>query len=602
MRRRRNDDKPFEFERDFRRAGARRAPLGAFPAPEYPLHGRKMREANRTHQTNRAHGFVETFTPELFKALRQGYSLSDLQADASAGFTVAVVSVPLAMALAVASGAPPASGLVAAIIGGFLISALGGSRFQIGGPASAFVVLVAKTVESHGVAGLVTATIMAGLILLFLGYMKLGSYIKYIPHSVPVGFTAGVALILFASQLKDLLGLQIAHEPTAFMRKLETVWSALTTIQIPTALLAVASLAFIIYQRRRAPRFSVMMTTIVVAGIVTWLLGLPVDTIGSRYGALPNTILAPHWPGLSFTTLLELTPTAIAIAILAAIESLLSAVVADGMTGARHNSNSELVAAGYANLLSGAFGRICCAGALTRTATNIRAGARTPLAGVFAALFLLGFVGFAAPLASHIPMATLAAALMMIAVDMIDRNAIISIFKRDRDEAMVLTVTFLMTVFRDAAEGIAVGVSFGSLLFIHRMAELVELQLIEDHPNDHADGDEAHRVPDIFIYRFDGPLFFGVASTIFDVLDSLDPSPAAFILVFRKTPFIDGSAAESFVAFAKKARNEGKRVIVVGANALVLRTINANLSDPAVIQLAADEKSARRDLVEGEAL
>lgn len=562
-----------------------------------------MTEEIHTRPRGPTRGFLDTFTPELINILRKGYSLSDLRADVAAGFTVSVVSVPLAMALAVASGASPESGLAAAIIGGFVISALGGSRFQIGGPATAFVALVAKTVEGHGVQGLAAATIMAGLILLFLGYMRFGSYIKYIPHSVPVGFTAGVAVILLASQLKDLLGLQIGHEPTALAQKLEAIWSALTTMRFTTVLLAAGSLAFIVHQRRRGPRLSGMMTTIVAGGFVTWLFGLPVDTIGLRYGQIPNVVLNVSWPDVNFTTLLELVPAAIAIAILVAIESLLSAVVADGMTGQRHNSNSELVAQGYANILSGVFGGLCCAGALTRTATNIRAGAQSPLGGLFAALFLFAFVGLAAPLASHIPMATLAAVLIAIAWDMIDRDAIVSIFKRDRHESIVLSVTFLLTVFRDATEGIAVGVSFGSLLFMHRMAEFVELQISDTFPDARHEEPDAERnshgsskTQGVLVYRFEGPLFFGVASTIFDALNAVEPSPSVFIIDFRMVPFVDGSAADTFVAFARKAQNAGKRVLVVGANNNVRRTLIANHPDKQFIQFERDEESARRHL------
>jgi len=303
-------------------------------------------------------GFIKTFTPELITTLRRGYSLSNLRADALAGLTVAIVGVPLAMALAVASGAKPEAGLFSAIVGGFVISALGGSRFQIGGPASAFVVLVAKTIEIHGFQGLLAATIMAGLILLLLGYMRFGTYIKYIPHSVPVGFTAGIAVILFASQMKELLGLRIAHEPAAFLPKLEASWAALDTMRLWAILMAAASLAFILYQRKQRPRFPGMMTTIAAAGFLTWAFNLPVDTIGTRFGEISSVLPSPSWPNVTLTTLFELVPTAIAIAILGAMESLLSAVVADSMTSRHHNSNCELVAQGYANIASALVGRL----------------------------------------------------------------------------------------------------------------------------------------------------------------------------------------------------------------------------------------------------
>ncbi|MFY9658457.1 MAG: SulP family inorganic anion transporter [Methylocystis sp.] len=541
--------------------------------------------------------FAETFTPRLVEALRSNYTLADLKGDASAGFSVAMVSLPLAMALAVASGVSPASGLAAAVVGGFFTSLLGGSRYQIGGPATAFVALMANTVESHGFDGLLVATIMAGLILLALGYMRFGTYIKYLPHSVPVGFTAGVAVILLTSQARDFLGLQISHVPASFLPKLEAISANLGAIHYQNLLLASATLGFILYQRKHKPRYAGMMTTIVVCSAVAWLLDLQVDTIGSRYGGIPQVVLKATSPSVSLATLLELTPTAIAIAVLGAIESLLSAVVADGMTGARHNSNAELVAQGWANLFAGFSGGMSCAGSLTRTTTNIRAGAKSPLAGVSAALFLLAFVSLVAPLAAHIPLPTLAAILVVIAWDMVDRKAILSIVKRDMEETILLLVTLLLTVFRGATEGIAVGVSFGALLFMHRMAEYMELQIRAglEHAQE-ADGAKgavaAGEMKDALTYRFEGPLFFGIASTIFDALARIDPPPPVYVIDFRMVPFIDGSAAESFLAFAERAHEEGRRIIVASANKNVRRKLIANLPFKHLVEFETDEEPA----------
>jgi sulfate permease, SulP family len=556
-----------------------------------------MSEDSTSESNSRVESFVKTFTPQLVNALRGDYSLGDFKADASAGFSVAVVSLPLAMALAVASGVSPASGLAAAVVGGFLTSLLGGSCYQIGGPATAFVALVAKTVESHGFEGLLAATIMSGLILLALGYMRFGAYIKYLPHSVPVGFTAGVAILLLTSQAPDFLGLPIAHAPAEFLPKLEAISASLGALHYQSLLLASATLAFIVYQRKRKPWYAGMMTTIVVCSAVAWLLGLEVDTIGSRYGGIPHAVLKAAPPSVSLATLLELVPTAIAIAVLGAIESLLSAVVADGMTGERHNSSAELVAQGWANLCAGFFGGISCAGSLTRTATNIRAGAKSPLAGVAAALFLLAFVSLAAPLAAHIPLPTLAAVLVVIAWDMIDRKTIFSVVKRDREEAVLLFVTFLLTVFRGATEGIAVGVSFGSLLFMHRMAEFVEWQILAVLPHayemDGAMGQSgADETEGALVYRFEGPLFFGVASTIFDALERIDPPPPVYVIDFRMVPFIDGSAAESFFAFAERAHKEGRRVVVAGARKNVRRKLIANLPYKHLVEFKTQQEPA----------
>ena len=420
--------------------------------------------------------FTDSFTPKLLSTVREGYGLSQFRADALAGLTVAIVALPLSMAIAIASGAKPENGLYAAIVGGFLISAFGGSRFQIGGPAGAFIVLVAKVIETHGYPGFLAATLMAGVLLVAIGYLRLGTYIKYIPYSVTIGFTAGVALIIFLSQIKDLLGLKVAHEPADFLEKLEAFRPALSSASIPAIGLAGGSLAFILILRAWKPRFPGFLAAIALGGLAVWAFEMPVETIGSKFGGIPRGLPAPSLPDVSLRQLLELAPSAAAIALLGGIESLLSAVVADGMTGRRHRSNCELAAQGFANIGSALFGGLCCTGAIARTATNIRAGAHGPAAGMLHALFLLIFMAVAAPLASHIPLATLAAVLTIVAWNMIEREQIVSIFKHDRGEAFVLATTFILTVFHDITVGIGAGVTLGSLLFMHRMAEIVEVE------------------------------------------------------------------------------------------------------------------------------
>ncbi|MEK4031598.1 SulP family inorganic anion transporter [Methylocystis sp. IM2] len=462
--------------------------------------------------------FSKEFIPQLYKRLRRGYAFEDLKADTIASATVAVVGLPLSMALAVASGAPPIAGLLCAVIGGGVVSVLGGSSFQIGGPAAAFVSLISATIERHGLQGLFAATILSGLMLLLLGYMRVGSYVKYIPHAVPIGFSAGVAVNLLASQLKGLLGVDLPHEPASLVPKLAAIWSSLGAMRNWTALLSAGSLAYLIYQRQRRPRFPSMLATIVFGTFASAAFDLPVDTVGSKFGSFPGLAPDAFLPHLAFADAFDVVPTAIVIAILCAIESLLSAVIADGMTGSRHNSNCELVAQGYANILTGMFGGICCAGALTRTATNIRAGARSPIAGVLSALLLGGVVLLAAPIAFHIPLATLSAVLVLVGWDMIDRAAILMILRSDRYEAIVLVTTFLITALRDATEGIAVGVSFGSLIFMHRMAKFVEEQVNENlsGAHDEVDEDGNHHINGLcdhdgaLVYRIRGPLFLGL--------------------------------------------------------------------------------------------
>jgi SulP family sulfate permease len=545
-------------------------------------------------------GFAQSFTPKLIATLREGYSFLLLRADAIAGLTVAIVALPLSMAIAIASGAKPENGLFTAVVGGFLISLLGGSRFQIGGPAGAFIVLVAGTIETYGFQGFLAATIMAGLILLAIGYMRLGAYIKYIPYSVTMGFTAGVAVIIFASQIRDLLGLHIAREPAAFLAKVEAFWPALPTAEPPAFAMAAASLAFILILRIWRPRFPGLLAVIGLAGFATFAFHLPVETIGSRFGGVPRMLPAPTVPHVPFHQLIQLIPAAIAIALLGGIESLLSAVVADGMTGRHHRSNCELVAQGYANIGSALFGGLCCTGAIARTATNIRAGAHGPIAGMLHSLFLLAFMFIAAPLASYIPLATLAAVLTVVAWNMVEREQIIALFRHDRGEAFVFGATFLLTVFRDITEGIAVGVTLGSFLFMHRMAQIVEVQtnqVIGRNEDAEADDVDCYVPPmqdDIMVYSINGPFFFGVASMISAVLDAIGPRPKAFILDLTAVPLADAAAAHALLSFAEKAKRRKTTIVIAGANARVKRTLSANGLNEDMVLFAPDEFSARQ--------
>ncbi|MFY9658909.1 MAG: SulP family inorganic anion transporter [Methylocystis sp.] len=548
-----------------------------------------------------SHSFTDSFTPKLLSTVREGYGFSQFRADALAGLTVAIVALPLSMAIAIASGAKPENGLYAAIVGGFLISAFGGSRFQIGGPAGAFIVLVAKVIETHGYPGFLAATLMAGVLLVAIGYLRLGTYIKYIPYSVTIGFTAGVALIIFSSQIKDLLGLKVAHEPADFLEKLEAFRPALPTASIPAIGLAAGSLAFILILRVWKPRFPGFLAAIALGGLAVWAFDIPVETIGSKFGGIPRGLPAPSLPDVGPRQLLELAPSAVAIALLGGIESLLSAVVADGMTGRRHRSNCELAAQGFANIGSALFGGLCCTGAIARTATNIRAGAHGPAAGMLHALFLLIFMAVAAPLASHIPLATLAAVLTIVAWNMIEREQIISIFKHDRGEAFVLATTFILTVFHDITVGIGAGVTLGSLLFMHRMAEIVEVETSDSKAElDLAEGDVTDncyvpsRRPDkIMTYRISGPFFFGVAASVSAVLDAIGPRPEVFVLDLTGVPLADAAAAHALASFAKKAKKRKTRVFIVGASSRVLGSLEANGLSADLVEFAEDEFSAR---------
>ena len=547
--------------------------------------------------------FRELFAPKLLTVLREGYTLAHLRQDALAGLTVAVVAIPLSMAIAIASGASPAAGLTTAIIGGFLISALGGSRFQIGGPAGAFIVLVAKTIETQGYDGFLLATIMAGLMLLGLGYLKLGSLIKYIPHSVLVAFTAGIAVIIMASQMRDVFGLSLAREPAAFVPKIEALWAARASFN-PAALgVAVATRCAILSLQCWNPRFPGLLVAVAVISIVAFTLNIPVETIGARFGALPSAPPAPHLPALSLAKIIDVAPAAFAMALLGGIESLLSAAVADGMTGRRHRSNCELVAQGYANIASALFGGLCATGTIARTATNVRAHAHGPVAGMLHAIFVLVFMLVAGPLVAYVPLAALAAVLVIVSWNMIEKEEIRAIFRRDPAEAGIFLITVGLTVFRDVSEAIAVGVTLGSLLFMHRMAGVVEAtthtRLVEpDAPDVVGGSDSAHDFDarGIAVLSLRGPLFFGAAGFVSSVLDRIGEKPRGFVLDLGRVPFIDETAAHALIAFFGKAQKRGVRVAIAGVQRPVLRALIQNGLDRHIVTLAADVEIARRRL------
>jgi SulP family sulfate permease len=410
-------------------------------------------------------GRSPAFTPKLVTVLREGYGAAAFRADVIAGLTVAIVALPLSMAIAIASGVPPERGLYTAIIGGFLISALGGSRFQIGGPAGAFIVLVAATVLRHGIDGLILATFLAGLFLVVMGLLRIGSLIRFIPTPVTVGFTAGIAVIIFTSQLHDLFGLTLAApEPAEFVAKLKALLAAASTAAPAAAAVAALTVGLIHAVRRLRPKWPAFLIGVTTASIAAALFHLPIETIGSHFGGIPGELPMPHLPDLAWDRVVAVLPDAAAFALLGAIESLLSAVVADSMTGRKHRSNGELVAQGAANIGSALFGGICATGTIARTATNIRAGARSPVAGMLHSLFLLAFLLLAAPIASYIPLGALAGVLVVVAFNMVEWHAIGRAIRLAPGDAVAIAVTLLVTVFRDLIEGIAAGILIALLV------------------------------------------------------------------------------------------------------------------------------------------
>lgn len=534
------------------------------------------------------------FTPKLLTVLAEGYDGRALRADAVAGLTVAIVALPLSMAIAIASGVGPERGLYTAIVGGFLVSLLGGSRFQIGGPAGAFIVLVSACVTQIGLPGLILATFLSGFLLMLLGVLRMGSYIKFIPYPVIVGFTAGIAVIIFASQVKELAGLSLpGPEPAALLPKVGALWTARETLSLAALGVALGTIAVIEAVKRLRPGWPSLLIAVALSSLAVAALGLPVDTVGSRFGDLPRSPPVPVLPALDLASITAALPWAISFTLLGAIESLLSAVVADGMTGAQHRSNAELVAQGAANLGSAVFGGFCVTGTIARTATNVRAGARGPVAGMLHALFLLAFMLVAAPLAAFIPLAALAGVLAVVAWNMAEKEEFWALLKSSRGDAMVLLATFLLVVFRDLTEGIVVGFALGGLVFIRRMSEAARAVPAEPAAFD----PEAGQNPDVVTYRLSGAFFFGAAATVGSVLDRIAARPRAFVVDLSEVPFLDSTGARSLGLLGQKMARRGGRLFLAGANAEVRAMLAAqHVAEPAVrfhADLAAAQAEAK---------
>lgn len=520
------------------------------------------------------------FLPKTVTVLRQGYGPADLRADSIAGLTVAVVALPLAMALAIASGAAPEVGLITAVVAGFLISALGGSRFQIGGPTGAFVVIVYGVISKHGYDGLLMATLMAGLILIVAGLARIGTLIKYIPDPVTTGFTSGIAVVIMASQIPDLLGLTAAGVPAEFIPKLRALWAARETLSLPAVGLSAACVAAILLLRRYAPRVPGFLVATVAAAVVVALAGLPVETLGSRFGDITARLPAPDLSFWTWGKAADVLPSALAIALLAGVESLLSAVVADQMTGRRHRSNMELTAQGIANVASAAVGGLPATGAIARTATSIRSGARSPVAGMLHAVFLLVFMLALAPAMRFVPMAALAAILVVVALNMAEAHRFRLILRTSRGDRAVLLATFALTVLVDLTVAIGVGMSLAAFIFMHRMSQLATLEgrdpLIE---GDRPDGGEGRYAPnqglpaDVGVLTFRGPLFFGSAGLIKDALDRIGARRRTYVLQLEAVPMLDPTGAFAFADLVGRMQGEGADVYVVGANHAVLKAL-----------------------------
>jgi sulfate permease, SulP family len=511
---------------------------------------------------------IAEFVPKSYSALRSGYRFADLRADAIAGLTVAIVALPLAMALAIASGAAPEKGLHTAIIAGFLISFLGGSKVQIGGPTAAFIPVVFAVIAKFGYGGMILCTLLAGLMLIAAGLLRLGSLMKYMPQPVITGFTAGIAVSIFSSQIKDALGLQMGQVPAEFLPRWAAYAKHIASTQPTAVMLTLLGLAAILVLRRWRPAWPGFLIALLLCTLVAAGFALPAETIGSRFGGLPSALPNFDFPHIPFERTRELLPSAFTIAFLAGVESLLSAVVADGMTGGRHRSNMELVAQGVANSASALFGGLPATGAIARTATNIRAGGRTPMAGMLHAAFLLVFMLMLAPLMRYVPLAALAAILLIVAWNISEVEAFRHTLSAPKGDRLVLLLTFFLTVFFDLTLAIEVGVVTAAFVFMLRMANAVEIQA-DPHADEDDDtiavpGQRARLPAGVEAFQISGPLFFGAADRLDDLLDQFRVAPKVFILRMRLVPVIDASGVHALETLLERCQRRGIALIISG--------------------------------------
>ena len=552
------------------------------------------------------------FRPKLFDSLK-GYTREQLGTDVAAGITVGVVALPLAMAFAIASGLKPEAGLFTAIIAGFIISALGGSKVQIGGPAGAFIVIVYGILERYGLPNLILATAASGVLLFIMGLLKLGTLIRFIPVAVVIGFTNGIAVLIMVSQAKDVLGLQVNNMPADFFGILYTLNDAMPTFQAPAFALACGSLTLIVLWQRvfaakqsQAPANGVRrmlqvlpgsIVALTVATLIAWGLNLPIETIGSKFGGIPSELPSFVWPEFSLATLQHLSMPIITLTLLGAIESLLCARIADGLIGDRHNPNQELMAQGVANFVTPFFGGMPATGTIARTVTNVKSGGRSPVAGMVHAMVLLGVVWLAAPLANHVPLAALAAILMFVAWNMGEWHAFTDLKQFRAPYRIILLAVFLLTVMVDLTVAVEFGLIASCLTFIYRISSLSRVEKLKDTDSPSLLNQDGQ----VRVYRFYGALFFGAVKMVEAIEDNLPQK--AVVLDLKNLIYIDSSGADALVALAQICQKKHVRLMVCGLNHqpldIATRTGLLNLVDkhvwpdwPAAIEVALlSEKS-----------
>jgi len=509
------------------------------------------------------------FIPKLFSLIKEGISKETITKDLLSGLIVGIVALPLAIAFAIASGVSPEKGIITAIIAGVIISAFGGSRVQIGGPTGAFIVIVYGIVQEFGINGLTIATFMAGFIIIGLGLARLGNLLKFIPYSLIVGFTSGIALIIFSSQVNDFFGLHIAKVPADFMDKWVVYYENIDKINGYAIAIAAGTVIITLYFQKLIKKIPGSIVAILLSTIVVQVFGIPVDTIESNFGEIPNNLSLPSLPNVDYATVKSLIQPAFAIALLGSIESLLSAVVSDSMIGGKHRSNMELLAQGAANIFSALFGGIPATGAIARTATNVKNGGRTPIAGIVHAFVLLSIMLLFAPYAKLIPLSCLAGILMVVAYHMSEWRQFKSILKGNRMDIIILLCTFFLTVIFDLVIAIEIGIVLSSFMFMKRMSEAVLVEKItsENINGEHLFDDEILELPkNVLLYEINGPLFFGAARQFQETISNTHLQPKVIIIRMRYVPLIDATGYQSLKEIIKSFKAKGIKVILSGIN------------------------------------
>lgn len=512
--------------------------------------------------------YEKNYAPKLWEIVtKQGYNLSRFKQDVSAGMTVAVISIPLSMALAIASGVSPAQGLYTAIVAGFFIALFAGGRYQIGGPTGAFAVLIFTVLQNYGYQGLLMSMLITGSVLIIAGLLKLGTYIKYIPYPVVLGFTGGIGLLLITTQFKDLLGLQIDNVPVEVFPRWAAYLQNLDKLSIASTLIAMVSFGIIFYVQIRHPKLPAYLISVAVSILMVVILmvfGVEVDTIGSRFGGIPHFLPAPKIPDFNFDLFFKVLPSGLTIAFLAAIESLLCATVADGMSGDNHNPNAELIGEGAANLICMLFAGIPATSAIARTATNFKAHAYSPVSGLMNAVFIFLFMLLLSPLAKFIPLACLSAVLTIVGWNMLGLNKMFKIIQGPRGDRYTLLVTLLLTLIADLNTAISVGFIMASIIFMHRMSREMEIATDETVLTEQGGGRDLSQFlskDGVMSLRLSGPLFFGAASQVSSYLKTLPKAPKVLILRMGYVPVVDATGANIIVEFVKKLQQYDTKII-----------------------------------------